>query len=91
MLDMHRASSKQMHIKPAPTDVLLDVFKPVRAMIHLRSSTAADIQIDCPEHLIIQTDKLRLKQVSQAGYSISLEFESLNRRTNAYILLNRQF
>jgi signal transduction histidine kinase/ActR/RegA family two-component response regulator len=62
MLDMHRASSKQMHIEMAPTDLLRDVIEPVATMLHRRGDDF-ELIIDCEKNLIVQTDRMRLKQI----------------------------
>jgi signal transduction histidine kinase/CheY-like chemotaxis protein len=62
MLDMHRASSKQLQIEYAPTDILLDVLMPINAMLYTRGS-GVKVQIDCPENLVVRSDRLRLKQI----------------------------
>jgi signal transduction histidine kinase/ActR/RegA family two-component response regulator len=62
MLDMHRASSKQMHIEMAPTDLLRDVIEPVATMLHRRDDDF-DLIVDCENNLIVQTDRMRLKQI----------------------------
>ena len=61
MLDMHRASSNQMKIDFAPVDLLRDVLEPVASILYQRGSDF-QVLIDCPENLIVMTDKLRLKQ-----------------------------
>jgi signal transduction histidine kinase/CheY-like chemotaxis protein len=71
MLDMQRAGANQIRIENQPTDIMEDVFKPVRAMLHLRelpfevilecSCNRNDFEDDV--QLFIMTDPLRLKQV----------------------------
>jgi signal transduction histidine kinase len=62
MLDMHRASSNQLKVAMKPTDIKQDVFEPVDSMLYRRGCTF-DVIIDCPDDLIVMTDRLRLKQV----------------------------
>jgi signal transduction histidine kinase/CheY-like chemotaxis protein len=62
MLDMHRATSNQMHIEMAPTDLLRDVLEPVATMLHRRGD-AFEVIVDCEKNLIVQTDRMRLKQI----------------------------
>jgi CheY-like chemotaxis protein len=62
MLDMNRATSNQMHIEMAPTDLLRDVLEPVATMLHRRGDDF-DVIVDCETNLIVQTDRMRLKQI----------------------------
>ena len=62
MLDIHRASSKQLALQLAPLDVLHDVLEPTASMLYARSSMFK-VHVDCPDNLTIMADKLRLKQV----------------------------
>eukprot|EP00525_Craspedostauros_australis_P013052 CAMPEP_0198135326 /NCGR_PEP_ID=MMETSP1442-20131203/60532_1 /TAXON_ID= /ORGANISM="Craspedostauros australis, Strain CCMP3328" /LENGTH=390 /DNA_ID=CAMNT_0043796491 /DNA_START=36 /DNA_END=1208 /DNA_ORIENTATION=- len=62
MLDMHRAADKQMKITMAPTDLLRDVLEPVAAILYLRGSEM-QILVECPNNLMVLTDRLRLKQI----------------------------
>jgi signal transduction histidine kinase len=62
MLDMQRASTNQLVIEMSPTDLLLDVFMSVDAMLYRRGSNF-EVQTECPHNLIITTDRLRLKQM----------------------------
>lgn len=62
MLDMQRASSNQLKIEKAPTDIKKDVLEPVDAMLYSRGSPF-EIQVDCPDNLFVSTDRLRLKQI----------------------------
>jgi len=63
MLDMHRASNKQLQVTMSPTDVLHDVLEPVGGMLHQRGNSKVRLIIECPPDLLIMTDALRLKQV----------------------------
>lgn len=62
MLDIHKASSNQIKINNAPSDVLQDILEPVSAILYTRVA-GYELILDCPEGLIIQTDAIRLKQV----------------------------
>jgi signal transduction histidine kinase len=64
LLDLHRAESYQIKIETAPVDLKLDVLEPVASMLQLhRDSTSAKIQLDCPNNLIVLSDRLRLRQM----------------------------
>jgi two-component system sensor histidine kinase/response regulator len=62
MLDMHRATSSQMTIEMSPTDLLRDILDPVATMLHRRGDDF-EIVVDCEKNLIVQTDRMRLKQI----------------------------
>ena len=62
MLDMHRAANKQLKVNMTPADLLHDVLEPVQAMLPQRD-TKFKVLVECPEHLTVLTDRLRLKQV----------------------------
>lgn len=62
MLDMHRASNRQLKVTLEPTDIMVDVLEPVRGMLHQRNGQM-DLQINCPGNLHVKTDRLRLKQI----------------------------
>ncbi|KAG7354498.1 signal transduction histidine kinase [Nitzschia inconspicua] len=62
MLDMHRATNKQLKVNMTPTDVQLDVLESVHAMLPQRDPKFT-VQVDCPDGLVVMTDRLRLKQV----------------------------
>jgi CheY-like chemotaxis protein len=62
MLDMHRASNKQLKVNMIPTDLLHDVLEPVQAMLPQRESKYK-ILVECPSNVVVLTDRLRLKQV----------------------------
>lgn len=63
MLDMHRASSDQLRIETSHVDVLKDILEPVSLMLYRRGATF-EVIVDCPENLVIESDRLRLKQVT---------------------------
>lgn len=62
MLDLHRVSSKNMVVDNSPADVLSDILQPVASML-TRRDDVFQVQIECPQNLIVVTDRLRLKQV----------------------------
>jgi len=62
MLDMHKAANNQMKFEVSHTDILQDVFEPVRALLRHRSNNF-DLIVDCPAHLVVITDRMRLKQI----------------------------
>jgi len=62
MLDMHKAESMRMDVNLAPADLKRDVLEPVAAMLYKRDSNFT-VEIDCPDNLVLSTDKLRLKQI----------------------------
>jgi signal transduction histidine kinase len=61
MLDMHRAASHQLIIDNSHVDILHDILQPVSSMLY-RRDCLFEVLIDCPPHLICNTDRLRLKQ-----------------------------
>jgi signal transduction histidine kinase len=62
MLDLHRVSSKNMVVDNSPADVMSDILQPVASML-TRRDDVFQVQIECPQNLIVVTDRLRLKQV----------------------------
>jgi signal transduction histidine kinase/CheY-like chemotaxis protein len=62
MLDMNRASSKQLCIELAHADLLQDVLEPVASMMYSRCGDF-EVLLDCPENLVVLTDRMRLKQI----------------------------
>jgi signal transduction histidine kinase len=64
MLDMHRAGSNQLRIEKKPTNVLVDILKPVQNMLYVRGMPF-DVLVSCSldDQMVIMTDPLRLKQV----------------------------
>lgn len=62
MLDVHRAASKQMQLELSQTDILRDVFEPVASMLYSRDE-GFEVVIDCPNHMVVESDRLRLQQV----------------------------
>lgn len=62
MLDMHRAADKKLKITPEPVDILHDIMEPTGGMLYRRDDNVK-LLIDCPKNLVVETDRLRLKQV----------------------------
>jgi signal transduction histidine kinase/CheY-like chemotaxis protein len=62
MLDMNRASSKQLRIELAHADLLRDVLEPVASMMYHRCESF-EVLLDCPEDLVVVTDRMRLQQI----------------------------
>jgi signal transduction histidine kinase/response regulator of citrate/malate metabolism len=62
MLDMHRAVSKTITVQMVLMDVSKDIVQPVVAMLYKRD-LGFEILMECPENLLVMTDRLRLKQV----------------------------
>jgi signal transduction histidine kinase/CheY-like chemotaxis protein len=62
MLDMNRASSKQLRIELAHADLLRDVLEPVASIMYHRCESF-EVLLDCPEDLVVVTDRMRLQQI----------------------------
>uniref|UniRef100_A0A7S3L3M9 histidine kinase n=1 Tax=Amphora coffeiformis TaxID=265554 RepID=A0A7S3L3M9_9STRA len=62
MLDVNKVASKQMVLDVVPTDLYRDVFEPVKTIISRRENPFT-IVLDVPSDLLINTDRMRLKQV----------------------------
>ena len=62
ILDMHASEENKLHVQLAPADLSKDVLDPVRSILHQRD-TGIEVQVECPENLLVMTDTLRLKQV----------------------------
>ena len=62
MLDLSRASNNQLVLDYAPVDILNDILNPVAAMLYNRDNMF-EVLIECPANLIVDADRLRLKQV----------------------------
>lgn len=68
MLDVHRTASKELTIAWAPVDLMRDVFEPVQSMLY-NHEDGCEVLIDCcPASLIVQSDRLRLKQVRSHSF-----------------------
>lgn len=62
MLDLQRSSDKaSMKINVTNTDIMKDIFEPVAAILFMRGAKVNVIS-ECPKNIIIQTDRMRLKQ-----------------------------
>ena len=62
ILDIHASTANKLEIKLSPTDLYKDCLEPVKSILYQRDSVV-DVQVDCPNDLIIMTDCLRLKQI----------------------------
>lgn len=62
MLDMHRATNKQLKVAVVPTDILHDVLEPVQSMLVQREGKVR-VEVNCRPCLFAMSDRLRLKQV----------------------------
>lgn len=74
MLDMHRAANKQMKVVIAPADLLEDVCMSTKNMLYLRGNKKIEVLVDCPPNLMVDTDRLRLKQIALNLANNSLKF-----------------
>ena len=63
MLDIHASTANKLEIHLAPADLLKDVLEPVQSILYQRDGHV-DVAVDCPENIVVMTDCLRLKQVS---------------------------
>ena len=62
ILDMNRALSNQLIIVNKPVEIQTDILLPVASMLYRRGHNYT-VEIDCcPRNLVINTDRLRLKQ-----------------------------
>jgi signal transduction histidine kinase len=52
----------QLKIDYAPTDVRHDVLESVKGMLYQRDG-AMDVIVECPDNLVVISDRLRLKQI----------------------------
>lgn len=62
MLDMYRAEARQIDVKLVETDLRADVIEPVLSMLS-RNNSSVELNLECPNALLIVTDRLRLKQI----------------------------
>ena len=51
-----------MKLDEAPTDIKTDIFEPVKSILCVKQNKAT-IEIDCPDQLVVQIDRLRVKQI----------------------------
>lgn len=62
LLDLGKIENRQMSLNTSPTDLLNDVMEPVATIVRRRHE-ALEIKVDCPENVVVETDRMRLKQV----------------------------
>jgi CheY-like chemotaxis protein len=62
MLDIHRTTDSEIKLALSQTDVLRDIFEPVASMLFMRGAKV-DIVTECPNNLIVLSDRMRLKQI----------------------------
>lgn len=62
MLDLHRSAVGDMKLHISHADILQDVFEPVVAILFMRGAKV-DVVADCPRNLIVNCDRMRLKQI----------------------------
>jgi len=63
MLDVHRSHGKAMNLDWGPTDILRDVLEPVVSIICMRGAKVQVRAICEPNALVVQADRMRLKQI----------------------------
>ena len=64
VLDVFRSASNQMKIELNPTDIRQDILEPVASILFLRgASSTAEVKVECPDDLVCQADRMRLKQI----------------------------
>jgi hypothetical protein len=67
LLDMQRASSKQMTIEEKAIHVMDDIFHPVSNMLHIPKGSPLSVELVCDasdaNDLVVMADPLRLKQI----------------------------
>jgi len=73
MLDLHRSADKELTLTFANADIMGDVFEPVSSILHMRGAKV-DILTECPPGLIVDSDRLRLKQICMNLASNSTKF-----------------
>jgi len=62
LLDMQKVKDKQVKLVNTPTDLMKDIFEPVRTILS-RQETAYKVILDCPQQLVVMVDRMRLKQI----------------------------
>ena len=62
MLDIHRASNRQITLNYGPVDVRRDILETVAAILFMRGAKV-EIKIHCPHDLVVNGDRMRLKQI----------------------------
>jgi len=83
LLDTQRASTGHLTLVLTPVDLLRDIFEPVQSMVYVRDMNF-EVQIDCPEGLVVLADRLRLQQVILVRYV----FFRLTRRSSRRLFLS---
>lgn len=62
LLDIHRTASKKMKLDETATDILKDIFEPVKSILCVKQNHAR-ILVECPKNLVVTIDRLRVKQI----------------------------
>lgn len=62
MLDLHRSANGDMKLRVSHLDILQDVFEPVVAILFMRGAKV-EVVAECPKNLIVDSDRMRLKQI----------------------------
>ena len=62
MLDVHKSAGKRIKLDLGPTDVEHDILQPVASILFVRS-VQAQVKIECPADLFVNSDRMRLKQI----------------------------
>lgn len=62
LLDIHRTASKKMKLDETATDILKDIFEPVKSILCVKQNHAK-ILVECPKNLVVTIDRLRVKQI----------------------------
>ncbi|CAB9501603.1 respiration control sensor protein ArcB [Seminavis robusta] len=62
MLDIYRAAAGRITVDKAPTDVKTDILEPVATIMRHRG-VDYDVLVECPDNLIVMTDRIRLTQI----------------------------
>jgi len=73
LLDTSRAADCRLKLHRSTTNLLREVLRPVGTMLYTRG-TMVEVTIDCPEILLVHTDRLRLKQLLLSLARNSLKF-----------------
>lgn len=64
MMDIFRSANNQIQIDLNPTDIRHDILEPVASILFLRAaSSTTRVQVECPDDLVCQADRMRLKQI----------------------------
>lgn len=62
MLDLHKTACDQLRVDLNPACLRKDVFDPIATMLYQREEHYR-VQVDCPDTLMVVTDRIRLKQI----------------------------